>query len=273
MFVSSLHIYPIKSCRGLDLSELSLGPAGPELDRRYMLVDSENKFVTQRTHASLARIVPRVVAEALHIDAPDMPTLSVPLDGLRAPTRERDLREVQVWRDRTLAEDMGDEAAAWFSRCVGQELRLVRFSEHSTRWADKAYAGEGHRVAFPDGFPILLTTQASLDDLNARLTARQAQPISMSRFRPNLVVSGAKAFAEDGFQRLRVGEAILRVVKPCARCVVTTIDQTRGEKQGNEPLQSLSTYRLQDQQIMFGQNCVIEHNATLRVGDPVERLA
>jgi uncharacterized protein len=262
MRVSALYIYPIKSCRGLSVEHVELDRLGPLHDRRFMLVDPDGTFVTQRSLPVLTLAEVRLTsAEQLEVTAPRMPTLHVPL---RAPANEP--RAVQVWAYQGAAQDMGQEAADWFSTFVGRPLRLVRFPEAGVRQVNPAYAPPGdHRVAFADGYPILLISQASLDDLNTRLP----EPVPMERFRPNLVVTGCEPYAEDAVTQLRIGEVTMHVVKPCERCKVTTIDP-RTAAVGKEPLKTLSSYRRQGGKVLFGQNCVHAQLGTIRVGDPVE---
>jgi uncharacterized protein YcbX len=261
--IASLHVYPIKSCRGLDLTAVRLHQLGPLYDRQFMIVDAEtSRFVTQREEPRMALIAPRLGPTALQVSAPDMPVLKVPLSGGSAS-----LREVTVWRFTGAAEDVGENAAAWVSEVLQRPCRLVRFRDDVHRFCDPSYAGEGVETSFTDGYPILLTTQASLDDLNSRMRER----ITMSRFRPNVVVNGTTAFAEDTWKRVRIGEIELDVVKPCARCTITTVDPITA-KRAVEPLVTLASYRKRDNEVFFGQNCVHRQMGSIRVGDPVEVL-
>jgi hypothetical protein len=173
---------------------------------------------------------------------------------------------VTVWDDSVVASDQGDAAATLLSDHLGQPCRLVRVDE--ARIADQAYAAPGTVVGFADGFPLLLITDASLGALNGRLP----MPLPIDRFRPNLVVSGAEPFAEDGWRRIRIGDIELDVVKPCARCTITTVDQATGRRDGAEPLRALGTFRRGRRGVLFGQNLVHRSQGLLRVGDPVEVL-
>ena len=191
-----------------------------------------------------------------------MPALTVPATG------EKRQAQVTVWDDRCKVLDAGDEAADWFSRFLAIDCRLMYFPDDEVRAVDPRYARPGDRTAFSDGFPLLLIAQASLDDLNSRLEA----PISMARFRPNLVVQGCDAFAEDHWKEIRIGDLKFRIVKPCSRCTIPGIDPTTGER-GLEPLRTLAAYRKRGTKIFFGQNVIADGQGELRVGMPVEVIA
>lgn len=260
--VSALHVYPIKSCRGLDLKAVRFDRIGPVYDRRFMLVDEQGKLLTQRELPKLALVEPRLGPTSLQVSAPRMPPLKVAMSK-----RDPKLIEVQVWKHTGPAEDVGGNAAAWFSEFLERECRLVRLAENAPRLIDPRYAPEPTQVAFSDGFPVLLLSEASLEDLNGRLQ----QKLPMNRFRPNLVVRGCEAFAEDGWKRIRAGEITLDVVKPCDRCTITTVDQITA-KAGAEPLATLATYRKRENGVLFGQNCLHHGLGGIRVGDEVEVL-
>ena len=204
-------------------------------------------------------VTPSIQGDRLRIEAPGMPPLETPLHP--APVVAT---QVTVWDDTVSAAWAGESAASWFTEFLGTPCSLVHMAEDVLRSADPAYAPSGARVSFADGFPFLLISEESLADLNGRL----GRALPMNRFRPNLVVSGGEAFAEDGWDRLEIGGIGLRVVKPCGRCVVTTTDQSTGER-GQEPLRTLATYRRQGGEVMFGQNVVHENTGRLRVGDQV----
>lgn len=259
--VSSLHVYPIKSCRALDLTGIRFDPLGPMYDRRFMVVDAQGEFLTQRDAPKLAVIVPRLGPTALVISAPNMPQLKVAMS-------QRDAKriDVRVWKHRGPAEDCGESAADWFSSVLERPVRLVRWAEDEHRAVSRT-SREGAGTAFTDGYPVLLVSEASLADLNGRLK----QPVPMNRFRPNLVVRDCDPYAEDGWRRIRVGEVELEVVKPCDRCVITTTDQLTGAR-GAEPLETLARYRKQENGVLFGQNCVHLSLGSIRAGDTVEVL-
>jgi uncharacterized protein YcbX len=207
----------------------------------------------------MALVKPTIRHGFLRVDAPEMPTLELPLNPLAAVSTR-----VTVWDDACDATWLGEQAAHWFSRFLEVSCSLVHMSPETLRPADPAYAPDSTRVSFADAFPFLLISQASLEDLNGRMT----EPLPMNRFRPNLVIAGTGPYEEDSWRSIQIGEVPFRIVKPCARCVVTTTDQTTAER-GREPLRTLATYRKVDGKVMFGQNAVHSGRGRLRVGDPV----
>jgi hypothetical protein len=263
--VASLHVYPIKSCRGLDLTAVRFDQLGPLYDRRFMLVDENGAFLSQRKLPRLALITPRLGPTALVVSAPNMPQLKVAMS-------QRDARriEVQIWEHRGAAEDVGANAADWFSSFLEQPCRLVRWADDQLRPVDPKYARSEAATTFNDGFPVLLMSEASVADLNKRMK----QPLPMNRYRPNVVVRDLEPYAEDSWRRIRIGEVELDVVKPCGRCATTTVDQLTGVP-GTEPLATLASYR-RDQEggnkVLLGQNCVHRSLGSIRAGDPVEVL-
>jgi len=260
--VCGLFIYPVKSCERVAVDEAMVGATGFELDRRWMAVGDDGRFFSQREHPRLALVRVRVGEGRLVLEAPKLAPLEI---ALQAGTRPAG--RVQVWDDECAAFDEGREAASWFSEHLGCSARLVRMAGDDARPLGSSSAQPGDRVSFADGFPFLLLSTASLEGLNRRLSL----PVPMDRFRPNIVVEDCEAHAEDGWSRLRIGEVVFRIVKPCARCVITTVDQETGER-GREPLRTLSTYRSFDGQVLFGQNLVHEGRGVVRVGDAVEVL-
>ena len=259
MRLTGLHIYPIKSARGIALGDSVVDGFGLLYDRRWMVVNPSGEFLSQRTHPRLALVAPVIDGETLRIVAPEMPPLEVPLHP-KDIVRSR----VAVWRDFCPASWLGENAAGWFSEFLDCACSLVHMSDSVIRPADPAFAPPGTRVSFADAFPFLLISEESLADLNRRL----AHPLPMNRFRPNLVVAGAEPYAEDEWQHIEIGGLPMRVVKSCGRCVVTTTDQATGER-GKEPLRTLATYRNRGGEVMFGQNVVHEGPGRLRVGNPV----
>lgn len=267
--VASLHLYPVKSAAGVSVPEARTADGGFRHDRRWMLVDDDGVFLSQRAHPALARVRLHLEEDRIRCRRPGAADLELPLRP-DAPTEDGDRVEVQVWSDRLTARLGPEPAHAWFSDHLGFRCRLVGMPDDARRQVDPVFARPGEVVSFADGFPFLLVEQASLDDLNDRL----AEPVPMDRFRPNLVVAGTEPLAADGWRRLRAGEVVFRVAKPCARCVVTTVDQETGRKGGEaaEPLRTLATYRRTDHGVVFGQNLVHETRGVVRVGDPVEVL-
>jgi uncharacterized protein len=270
LVVSSLARYPVKSCRGEELREAVVEPWGLAGDRRWMVTDPEGTFATARTLPRLVLVHPVLDAEGITLHAPGVASLRVPIPQVEG------LEDVVVWRNSVKATFAGPEAAAWLSEFLGTELRLVHLDDPTRRPVDPEYGTPADRVSFADGYPLLLTTDASLAALNGWIAeGRHAAegPVPMVRFRPNVVVSGTAPWAEDDWSLLRIGAARFRAVKPCGRCVLTTVDADTGVK-GKEPLATLARHRRIGTMIVFGTNLIPdEPGATLRVGDEVEPLA
>lgn len=263
--LSTLTHFPIKACRGWNRDSAFVERRGLRDDRRMMIVDLQGIGITQRDHAPLALVVPDLVDGRLNLSAPHMPALSIPL------LSSGPIRQASIWDSSGIrAVDQGDEVAEWLSKYLDFSVRLVRMNDESVRDMLPGDALQpGDQVSFADGYPILIASQESLDDLNARLET----PLPMNRFRPNLVVSGCAPFAEDGWKRIRIGEVEMALLKPCARCEVTTIDQATAV-QGKEPLKTMATFRrVNGNKVMFGVNVIPLNEGRLRVGDPVEILA
>jgi hypothetical protein len=251
--IAGLFIYPVKGCRGIALPSARVTERGLEHDREWMVVDHAGRFVTQRTEPRLASIATAITATSLELAAAGADPLQVPLDqaGIAGP--------VTVWRDTVPGIDQGRAAAAWLSARLGGEYRLVRFDPTARRRCNPAFAGtSGAHTAFADGYPLLVLSQASLDDLNARLAA----PLPVDRFRPNLLLSGVDAYDEDYIDEICCGEVALKMVKPCTRCEVTTIDQQTLER-GLEPLRTLAGYRHNAvlDGVAFGMNAIVTAGA------------
>jgi uncharacterized protein YcbX len=264
--LSVLNIYPVKGLKGVALTESRCTDRGLEHDRRWMVVDGDGMFLSQREHPLMATIWTDVDGRELRLSAPDAGEVTVPLvpaDG--APMK------VQVWNSVCEAIDVSGAANRWLSEALAMECRLVYMPDTTRRPSNPRYAGAGPLVSFADGYAYLAIGEASLADLNARLVAKGHAALPMNRFRPNLVVEGSAPYAEDGWGELRIGTATLRGVKPCGRCQVTTTDQATGEVRGPEPLATLSEYRDSSEfGVMFGMNLVTVSPGSLRVGDPVE---
>jgi len=261
--VSGLFLYPVKSCAGIAVEEARVGTTGFDHDRRWMVVGEDGRFLTQREHPRLALVRAKIGADRLLLEGPGLNGLEVPLEREPGPTVR-----VAVWKDECAAIDEGRTAAEWFSAHLGVSARLVRLADDDTRPLGVPSAQPGDRLSFTDAYPFLLLSEASLDGLNSRLSL----PLPMDRFRPNITITGCEAHAEDGWRQVRIGEVDFRVAKPCARCVITTTNQETGER-GREPLHTLATYRLQDGQVLFGQNLVHGGRGDVRVGDPIVVLA
>jgi hypothetical protein len=224
-------------------------------DRRWLVVDASGHFLTQRATPRLALIETTLSEETLELAAPGLQSIALPrvVDGVPL--------EVTVWNDRVRAIPVNPEADHWLSSFLGHAARLVWLPEAERRPVDPRYAAAGDHVSFADAFPLLLTSTASLDDLNRRLT----EPLPMDRFRPNVVVDAEDAYAEDSWSRIDFGTAAFRVVKPCARCTITTTDQRTGVR-GVEPLRTLAQYRRRGEGVDFGQNLIPEAEGSVRVG-------
>ncbi|WP_437577592.1 MOSC domain-containing protein [Sorangium sp. So ce887] len=272
MRLAAIHIYPVKGCRGLALDAAAVDELGLAGDRRFMVVDLEGKPLTQRPLPRMALIETQLSESTLSLGAAGRPPISVPRAAPSAQGAR--LLTVEVWSSTgLLAEDCGDEAAAWLSDFLERPARLVRAGEAFRRPVLKAsVARQEDVVSFADEFPLLVISEATLADLNARLEGRGAAALPMDRFRPSLVVSGCAAFDEDRWSRIRIGDLVLRAGGPCARCAVTTTDQRTAER-GLEPLRTLATYRRDPQKpsdLNFGQNYIHEtKSGALRVGDEV----
>jgi uncharacterized protein YcbX len=260
VFVSALFVYPVKGCRGIALERAHVEARGVRHDRRWTLVDEEGTTVTQRTHPRLALVDVALDGDALVLSSRDAgaPALRLPL----APDGRR--RSVTVWNDTVEAIDAGDEAARWATELLGVPASIAHMPDDVRRQVKPAYSRPGDVVGFADAFPLLLATTASLADLNARME----RPLPMDRFRPNVVVDGSEAWAEDAWTLVRVGGLSVRVVKPCDRCVVTTTDQRTGER-GVEPLRTLATFRRRDHDVLFAVNAIPAAEGEVAVGDRV----
>lgn len=260
ILLTQLNIYPIKSCGGISLHNARLEERGLQYDRRWMVVDQEGRFLTQREVPRLALVSVQISSGALRLVAPQMKELLVPMQTAGGKSTP-----VVVWDDTVEAVDVGEAAAKWFSEFLGFPAQLVHMPDTADRLASRG--GYTSQVSFADAYPLLLISEDSLEDLNTRLEV----PLPMNRFRPNLVVSGCAPYAEDSWKEIRISGMRLHVVKPCARCVTTTVNQATGEK-GKEPLKTLATYREQDGKVMFGQNLIHEGKGVLEVGSRVEIL-
>lgn len=259
MTLSEIWIYPIKSLGGIRLTEAKAEGKGLQFDRRWMIIDEQNVCITQREFHTMA-----LIDVELHEDGLKIFSRIVPEDFVVIPYSPVNAVPVTVtvWDDVTDAVTVSPEADAWLSRQLEKDLRLVMMPESTERKVDPRYAHHEENVSFADAFPYLLISQASLDDLNSRL----AQPVTMGRFRPNFVVTGTEPFAEDQWRHITIGELHFKIVKPCSRCVLTTIDPVTGEK-GHEPLKTLSAYRRVGNKVLFGQNVVVKDVGTVREGD------
>jgi uncharacterized protein len=257
--IGGLYIYPIKSCRGISLQSAIVNGKGLQYDRYWMLVDEDGFYVTQRKFPKMALIKTAINPGVLLISAVGMSDIQI---GLKETSGES--LSVKVWDDSCDALVVNPAADEWFSGFLDKNVRLVFIQEKFVRPVDPRYAVGPFSTAFTDGFPILLISQASLDDLNSRLET----PILMDRFRPNIVVSDASPFEEDSWKSINAGDIRMDIVKPCARCVITTTDQQTAQRY-REPLAALAKYRTQNNKVMFGQNVIHQNKGKIKVGDVI----
>jgi uncharacterized protein YcbX len=269
MQLTQIHIYPIKSLGGISLQEAIVEPRGLRYDRRWMLVDAEGRFVSQREIPEMALLRTAITPsylEVYHKNNPD-DRVQIPLE-IQPEAFPKIM--VEVWSDRCAARLLEEPIHAWFSRVLKQPVRLVYMPDTTRRRADGRYAPAGQVVSFADGFPFLMIGESSLADLNSRLE----QAVPMDRFRPNLVFTGAEAYEEDQWSDFTILDQPFRCVKPCARCVMITTDQETAARHA-EPLKTLSKYRKNGNKVLFGQNVIWlgEKNALIRVGDRMAQSA
>ena len=249
--LSGIYIYPIKSTRGIALSSATVGVRGLQDDRRYLVVDQNRHFITGRKYPNLTQVTASPTANGWRLQTPGQQPLTIVAadPGATGPV-------VHIWNSQCAAVDSGDAAAEWFSRLLVTPVRLVEMTDACLRLVNPDYGQPADIVSFADGYPLLLTTEASLTDLNRRTP----QSITMARFRPNLVISDCEAYAEDDWQQLEIGNVRFEVVKACQRCVFTTIDPDSGQRDAdNEPLRTLATYRRRSEGgvgVYFGQNLI-----------------
>jgi uncharacterized protein len=267
--------YPVKSCRGQPLREAQVEPWGLAGDRRWMVVDGDGRFVTGREHPRLVLVTPAPEGEgAIRLSAPGLPDLTVPVPE----AGPADLIRVKVWSSELDATVAGQEASRWLSEVTDLDVRLVYLDDPTRRETNPAYSKDGDVVSFADGYPLLLTSEESLARVNEWIAdgAHAAEgPLPMTRFRPNVVVAGDVAFAEDGWRLVRIGDVAFRVAKQCGRCVFTTVDALTAVK-GKEPLATLASHRRWDGGMWFGVNLIPDSprdGGVIRVGDPVIVLA
>jgi hypothetical protein len=255
--LTQIWVYPIKSCRGVQLSSAQLELRGLARDRRFMVVDETGRFLTQREQSRLALVDVALGSDSLVIRAQDASPLTLPCtpDGSR--------HSVRVWRSDCEAVVV-PAGSRWFSEFLGQQCELVYMPQDALRPVNPERGQPGDIVSFADGYPLLLASEEALANLNQRLDS----PVEMQRFRPNLVIAGAGAHAEDDWKRLTIGGIRFRNAKPCERCVVTTIDPKTGQS-GKEPLASLARYRKTEAGVLFGVNLIPDSAGTLSVGMPV----
>ncbi|HSF53333.1 MAG TPA: MOSC N-terminal beta barrel domain-containing protein [Algoriphagus sp.] len=259
LIVQDIFIYPIKSLGGIRLSEAVVEEKGFQYDRRWMLVDEEGVFVTQREYPKLALLAVALGEFGLIVSHKLEKENSIEIPFERAAGPEL---MVTIWDDQVVAKIVDPDIDHWFSDILGFRVSLVMMPESTHRKVSSKYAVHAESVSFADGMPYLLIGQESLNDLNSRLE----NPVPMNRFRPNIVFSGGSAYLEDSLRKIKIGELEFQIVKPCARCVMTTVDQEKGVK-GKEPLKTLASYRTINNKVYFGQNVVALQSGKINVGD------
>jgi len=275
MHISEINIYPIKSLKGISVDSAVVEERGLRHDRRWMLTTPDGMFLTQREFPGMATIAVEVNSDGLQVTGDNHGKMSIPFEPDHG-----DRGRVTVWNSVCDAEIYRGAVSEWFSDAIGANCQLVFMPASSRRGINPRFDRGNEVVSFADGYPLMVLSEASLEDLNSRLD----DTFPMNRFRPNLVVSGAEAFAEDGWQKVRIGDAVFRSTKPCERCVITTVDQSLGEFAGKEPLKTLASYRMakdvmparfellgiNDTAVLFGQNLVPENPETIvRINDKV----
>ncbi len=267
--LSEIYIYPVKSLGGIRLEESKVTDRGLQYDRRWMLIDENNRFISQREYPKLAVFSTELFTNFLRIT--DTRVIKGILVNLTPQFSEIiSIINVTVWDDEVEAWEVSRIANNFFTEALGMPARLVYMPDESHRKTESNYSLKGDEItSFSDGYPILIVGQSSLDDLNNRL----AEPITINRFRPNFVFTGGTEFEEDEWHEFKVGDVRFFGVKPCARCVMTTIDPQTGEKKGKEPLLSLNRYRKAGNKILFGQNVLISQLGKVSVDDVIEVIS
>lgn len=263
MKISELYIHPIKSASAVAVQTVQLNALGPQFDRRWMVVDANDKFMTQRTTPSMCHIQASVQQGTLTLSTnngtQNTPTLDV--------TERQETRSVQVWADHVQATDCGDAAAKWLSDFLGKPCRLVEINDDTNRQVDPEFATKGETVSFADGFPTLIASQASLDEFNSHLD----KAVDMRRFRPNIVIEGTTPYAEDSWKRIRINKIEFDLVRPCSRCIMPSINPDTAAKELHINDVLLKT-RKRGRQTFFGQNALHNGTGTLNVGDRIELI-
>jgi uncharacterized protein YcbX len=260
MKLTEIWIYPVKSLGGIKVNKARVMEKGLEYDRRYMLVDEDNQFITQRVYPQLALFKLSKDGDEFKVTYRS-DAINIPVQ----PLLSKEQSTVTIWDDTVQAVELGNVYNQWFSERVGINCKLIFFPEENKRPVDRNFANNNEQVGFADGYPFLIIGQGSLDDLNTKLK----MPVPMNRFRPNFVFSDGEPFAEDGWKDFIIGENKFIGLKLCARCVLTTVNQDTGEK-GIEPLATLSKFRKVGSKVNFGQNLVAVNHNEVCVGDEIK---
>jgi len=262
--VSEIYIYPIKSLGGIQLLQAEVTDRGFKYDRRWMLIDANNRFLTQREFPVMALLKVTLTDDGLLVtNDQDQTNIAIPFEPLK-----QEFFEVTIWDDTCIGQAVSNETDEWFTNILGFKCRLVYMPDKTKRHTDINYTTGKEITSFSDAYPFMLIGQASLDELNSRLV----EPLPINRFRPNIVFTGALPFEEDIINKFIINNIQFNGVKLCARCVIITIDQTNASK-GNEPSKTLATYRLKNNKIYFGQNAVHKGIGIISVGDELKILS
>jgi uncharacterized protein YcbX/ferredoxin len=261
--VSDLYIYPIKSTKGINLPQANINELGLAFDRRFVVSDNAGQFITARTEPTMCLITTSLTEKGIKLSAPNMTTLMLSYQEF-----SNQYKNVNVWGDEVAGQLCSPEANLWLSEYLHRPCQLLFFGEASSR-EKKANTVDARELAFADGYPLLLISQASLDDLNQRLVANNQKTVSMTQFRPNIVVDNCLPFAEDGWQYIRIGDIEFKVSKPCERCIFTTVNPEDGIKDPQQqPLRTLKTYRqTSNGEVLFGQNLIPLTKGHIKQGD------
>lgn len=259
MYLKSIFVYPVKSLGGFSVRTWPVNEKGLLYDRRWMIVDTENRFITQRLHPKMALIATSLSKKGLHLSAASMPSITIPFESKPGPGIS-----VSVWNDLCSAHVASQTANDWLSAFLEKECRLVYQPDDAVRLVDPDYANPNDRIYFSDGFPFLIISEASMTALNHEMN----ENFSITRFRPNLVVSGCNPYEEDTWRTIRIGTIDFRLPKPCSRCSIPTIDPLTGQS-GKEPLATLNRTRKWNKQVFFGQNALHDATGELHVNDPL----
>lgn len=267
--LSEIWIYPVKSFGGISLQESQVTDRGLEYDRRWLLVDADGRFLSQREYPEMALFRPEIKDKTLRITHKELlDSIDVPLCPIVSSTRK--LFKVTVWDDTIDAFEVSQESTDWFTKLLGFSVRMVYMPDESHRKLDPNYAISGDEItSFSDAYPFLIIGQSSLDDLNGRLKDK----VSINRFRPNFVFTDGEAFEEDTWREFTIGTLLFVGVKPCDRCIMTTVDQEKGTVSGKDPLRTLAKYRNFGNKVLFGKNVIGLGLGTIAVGDEIKVLS
>ena len=262
MIIESLHIYPVKALAGISLQEAEVTPRGLKYDRRFMLVTDDDRFITQRTHPQLTQFGVEIMGNDLMISHPESGRVQTSLTPASEPSGR-----ATVWNDEVLVSKVRKEVDRFFSKALGESIRMVGMPDCSVRQVDLQYGEPGELVSFADGYPVLVLGRASIEELNTRLD----NPVPIKRFRANIIVSGSGAWEEDSWKEVSAERVVLKMAKQCARCIVIRTDQQTGER-SDEPMTTLLTYRRFDKKVMVGMNAIPDRGSeglVLKVGQTI----